>query len=301
MKIRGLLTGASGFLGKAIFKGCSEIEIKTLGRNDINDIIVDLSLNIPKIEETFDVVIHAAGKAHLVPKSIEEKQAFFDVNVNGTKNLLFGLNAAKSLPKSFIYISSVSVYGRDSGTGIAENTPLNASDPYGCSKIEAEKIVKDWCDKNSVICCILRLPLLIGINPPGNLGAMIRGIKKGYYFNIAGGNARKSMILTEDVVKIIPIVMDIGGTYNLTDGYHPTFAELALNISAQCSKRRPLNISYFFAGLIGKMGDILGDKFPINTVKLKKITSDLTFDDTKARTTLKWDTTPVLKGIKIKQ
>lgn len=299
MKIRGLLTGGSGFLGKAILKGCSEIEIKTLGRNDINDMIVDLSLSIPKIEEIFDVVIHAAGKAHLVPKTTEEMQEFFDINVNGTKNLLSGFNGATSLPKSFIYVSSVSVYGLESGIDIAENTPLNASDPYGKSKIEAEQMVQEWCEKNGVICSILRLPLLVGANPPGNLGAMIRGIQKGYYFNIAGGNARKSMILTEDVVKFIPIVMNVGGIYNLTDGYHPTFAELALSISAQYSKRKPLNISYFFARLIGKMGDMLGDRFPVNTLKLKKITSDLTFDDTKARTILKWSSIPVLNGFKI--
>ncbi|MBC7915293.1 MAG: hypothetical protein H7Y07_14350 [Pyrinomonadaceae bacterium] len=47
------------------------------------------------------------------------------------------------------------------------------------------------------------------------------------------------------------------------------------------------------------MGDILGKRAPINSVKLKKITSDLTFDDSKAREILGWNPTPVLKGFKV--
>jgi hypothetical protein len=41
----------------------------------------------------------------------------------------------------------------------------------------------------------LVLPLLVGENPRGNLGVMMRAIDKGYYFNIGGGKARKSMVL----------------------------------------------------------------------------------------------------------
>ena len=34
----------------------------------------------------------------------------------------------------------------------------------------------------SIVCTILRLPLIVGSNPPGNLGKMINGIKNGFYF-----------------------------------------------------------------------------------------------------------------------
>lgn len=45
--------------------------------------------------------------------------------------------------------------------------------------------------QHNVVCTILRLPLLVGTNPPGNLGAMIKGIARGYYFNIGGGKSKK--------------------------------------------------------------------------------------------------------------
>ena len=66
----------------------------------------------------------------------------------------------------------------------SENSDLLAKDPYGRSKIEAEAMIIEWAQKHAVKFLILRLPLIAGINPPGNLGSMINGIKKGFYFNI---------------------------------------------------------------------------------------------------------------------
>jgi nucleoside-diphosphate-sugar epimerase len=108
---------------------------------------------------------------------------------------------------------------------------LLARDPYGLSKIHAEKFVEDWCEKHNVICTIFRLPLVVGPNAPGNLGKMLMGIKKGYYFNIAGGKAQKSMVLATDVAQCVLKVYKIGGIYNLTVGHHPTFYKLSRTIS----------------------------------------------------------------------
>jgi nucleoside-diphosphate-sugar epimerase len=235
----------------------------------------------------------------MVPKTEKDKQVFFNVNVMGTQNLLKGLNQAPSLPKSFIFISSLAVYGLDNGELINENHALLSKDPYGLSKIQAEKIVQEWCKQNNVVCTILRLPLVVGVNPPGNLGAMIRGIEKGYYFNVAGGNTKKSMVLAEDVAKIILKVAEVGGIYNLTDGYHPSFVELSEYITIQLGKRKPMNLPLWLARIIAKFGDLLGSKAPLNTNKLMKITSDLTFDDSKAREAFGWNPTPVLEGFKI--
>ncbi|MNY14359.1 hypothetical protein D3C86_1475330 [compost metagenome] len=124
---------------------------------------------------------------------------------------------------------------------------------------------------------------------------MIKAINKGYYFNIGGGKARKSMVLTQDVAAFIPKVATIGGTYNLTDGVHPNFKELSTVISKQKNKRLPYNLPLSIAKMIGIIGDILGDKAPINSMKLKKITSNLTFDDSKARQVVGWKPQGVLE------
>lgn len=288
-----LLTGATGFLGSLIEKNISRNHIVFTLSRTTGDYKFFLESEIPNFHHMFDLVIHAAGKAHSVPKSVAEKKNFYNVNVIGTVNLLKGLEKIGA-PKQFVFVSSVSVYGQEFGNNIAEDYPLLAKDPYGVSKIQAEDLVLKWCERNNVICTILRLPLLIGENPPGNLGAMIKAIDKGYYFNIGGGKARKSMVLVEDVARFIPKVAQIGGVYNLTDGYHPDFYELSTAIS----KNKHYDLPLFMAKMIGFVGDMLGSKAPINSLKLKKITSDLTFDDSKAREMLDWKPQRVLEYLK---
>ena len=293
-----LLTGVNGFLGKIISQQISKSnKLWGLSRSGA-DYNFSLEKEIPIFNLKFDLVVHSAGKAHSIPKTEFEKQEFHEVNRTGTSNLLKGLEKS-GLPFQFVFISSVAVYGQDTGNLICENHSLLAKDPYGLSKIHAEYLVQEWCNKHNIICTILRLPLLVGESPPGNLGAMIMGIKKGYYLNIAGGSAKKSMVLAEDVAKSILKVAEIGGIYNLTDGYHPSFEELSNYISTQLDKRKPRNMPLWLARIIANFGDLLGNTAPLNTNKLKKLTSDLTFDDNKARDEFKWDPTPVLVGIKI--
>lgn len=293
-----LLTGASGFLGKNIYHELGYLGIKTLGRSTNSDVRCDLTCEVPSLAN-FNCIIHAAGKAHIIPKTQEEIKSFYDVNVTGTRNLLLALEQMPCLPEFFVFISTVAVYGMESGEMIKESNALNAKDPYGLSKIEAEKIINDWCVKNRVICTILRLPLIAGANPPGNLGAMIRGISKGYYFNIAGGKAKKSIVLAKDVAIIIPVVAKIGGIYNLTDGQHPSFFELSRELSRLMNKKNSYNIPLWIAKLMAFLGDFLGKKAPVNSAKLKKITSNLTFDDETARNMIGWNPNSVLENLEI--
>jgi len=295
--MRILLTGATGFLGLAIQHHFEGNEVITIGRSNC-EVIAHLEKVIPVLPEA-DLVIHAAGKAHSVPKTKAQEKEFFDVNVMGTGNLLKALERSAGLPKSFVFISSIAVYGAEEGILIDESFPLSANDAYGKSKIEAEKLIIDWCKLNKINCTILRLPLLAGSSPPGNLRAMIKGIQKGYYFNIAGGKAKKSMVMREDVASIILKASQKGGIYNLTDGYHPSFTELSEVIALQLNKPNPFNIPLWFANLMAFGGDLIGSKAPLNSKKLGKITKDLTFADDKARTALGWNPEPVIVQFKI--
>jgi len=295
-----LLTGANGFLGrylKSSLLRSGALETLARSRATYN---VDLASAMPPLGGSYDLVVHSAGKAHVVPTDAIEAQKFFNVNVRGTQNLLKALELTAVRPKAFVFISSVSVYGLELGTNIPETHQLNATDPYGKSKIQAEELVAAWCKENQVICTILRLPLIVGKDAPGNLGSMINSIRKGYYFNIAGGTARKSMVLAQDVADIIVTASSVGGIFNLTDGFHPNFNELSAEIAKKLNKSTPsLNLPLGLAKLLGKIGDLLGERAPVNSRKMQKITSDLTFNDDHARRTINWNPTPVLRGLEI--
>jgi nucleoside-diphosphate-sugar epimerase len=294
-----LLTGGSGFLGKLILHEVSkQCVVKTLCRNEC-DYCFDLANSIPDFSEAYDIVINGAGLAHVDDRNLVDRNEFYFVNVKGTENLLEGLRLG-GLPKKLVYISSVSVYGIVSGENIDEDTALLAKDAYGQSKIMAECVVQEWCKTFNIPLTILRLPLIIGENAPGNLGSMFRAIRSGFYFNVAGGKAKKSMILASDFSQHILRIAGYNGIYNLTDGYNPSFFELSNYLSSQLGKGKPKNIPLWLAKLLALCGDLFGRKVPLNSVRLRKLTSNLTFDDSKARNMFDWKPTPVLIGFKIK-
>ncbi|MFV0176259.1 NAD-dependent epimerase/dehydratase family protein [Empedobacter falsenii] len=293
-----LFTGASGFLGqnvKPILE--KQYEVKTLGLAR-DDIVSNIAHDIPEVTETFDVVFHAAGKAHIVPKTAEEKQAFFDVNYQGTVNLCKALENGH-LPKAFIFVSTVAVYGLEFGENITENHPLKGDTPYALSKIQAEQYLTDWCAKNNVKLGIIRPSLIAGANAPGNLGAMVNGIKTGKYLSIGAGNARKSVLMVQDIAALIPLLVEKGGTYNVCDNSQPSFRELETIISKQLGKKQAKSIPYFMAKPMALVGDLLGSKAPINSLKLKKITESLTFSNEKAKNELGWQPLNVLEHYKV--
>lgn len=294
-----LFTGASGFLGDNIYPALSKIySIETLGLSDEDTYKIDLSSKIPELDYNYEVVLHAAGKAHSNPKTSEEENQFFKINLEGTKNLCIALE--KSMPpKALIFISTVAVYGIDTGENIDENYPLKGSTPYALSKIQAELFLINWCSMNNVVLGILRPSLIAGMNPIGNLGAMIKGINSGKYLRIGKGSAHKSILMAEDIVNLISNISKVGGIYNVCDNHHPSFAELEELIAKQLNRKKPRSIPYLLAKILAFIGDLLGNHFPINTSKLDKIVKPLTFSNEKAKRILQWEPLDVLNNFKI--
>lgn len=292
--MRILLTGGTGFLGSYIYKALSNNhEVITLGRSEKNSIQADFNKELPTLP-VVDWVIHAASPAHFIPKTAAEKQSFFDVNVIGTERLLNGLT---EIPKIFVYISTVAVYGLEEGEMIKESASLNADTPYGRSKVEAENLIQDWARENEVMTFIFRLPLVVGENPPGNLSAIAKAIKKKIYFRIGKGENKKSMVLAEDVANLIPQLEDKKpGIYHLCDPHPSCLSEIDSSIASQYAfkvKTLPdLPIT-----LAAKIGDLI-PFFPINSLKVKKLSNTLTFDTGKAISELGWKPNSVLEFLK---
>lgn len=291
-----LFTGGSGFLGNNIRPVLDRhYDVTTCGISPDDGIKANLAKEIPQLDKHYDIVLHACGKAHVVPKTEAEKQAFFDVNYQGTVNLCSALEKAGT-PKSLVFISTVAVYGCESGELITEEHPLDGDSPYAKSKIMAEEYLTRWCSMNGIILGILRPSLLAGKNAPGNLGAMVNGIRKGLYMNIAGGKVVKSILMAEDIANILPLVAEKGGVYNVCDTYQPSFGQISESVARQLGKHKPINIPYWMAWCMAKVGDCLGSKSPINSYKLEKMTKDLTFSNEKACKELHWEPMDVLKN-----
>ena len=294
-----LFTGGTGFLGKNVMPLLvQQYEVTTCGITPDDMLKANLAKDVPELPEKYDVVLHACGKAHVVPKTEEEKQAFYDVNYIGTIHLCDALEKA-GIPKALVFISTVAVYGCEFGDLITEEHPLDGTTPYADSKIKAEKYLTQWCKNHGVILSILRPSLLAGKNAPGNLGSMVEGIKKGFYMNIAGGKVIKSILMAEDIARLLPLLEEKGGVYNVCDTRQPSFGEISASVAKQLGKRKPISIPYWMAWCMAKVGDLLGSKAPINSYKLEKMTKSLTFSNEKARRELGWEPLDVLTNYKI--
>ena len=124
-------------------------------------------------------------------------------------------------------------------------------------------------------------------------------METGKYLSIGGGKARKSILMAEDIARLVPLVADKGGIYNICDNEHPSFRQLEQLITGQLGKKSPMNIPYWMAKTLALAGDCLGTKAPINSMKLEKITESLTFSNEKARKELGWEPLQVLEHFRI--
>lgn len=302
---RYLVTGGSGFLGRHLVAGLHEagVEVTALGRGEQEfsgwiraDLTRPETLQLGR--RPYHAVVHAAGLAHIAPRSREDSQRFFAVNARGTQHLLAALDRLPQAPEGFVLISTVAVYGRTAGELLNESTPAEAKDPYGASKIETERLVREWADARGVCCAVLRLPLVFGEDPPGNLGALSSAIRRRRYAGIRPGTARRSIVWARNVAGIIPRAAKTSGIYHLTDGEHPTLRQLELAYAAKYGVSAPPSLPRAAARLVAWAGDpltaLLGDRVPLNSRRFEKMTCTLTFSDDLARARLGWNPDRVL-------
>lgn len=292
-----LVTGASGFLGKEIYFYLvnKNYNVITLGRSSNSDIICDLSTQVPNLPlQKIDYVVHVAGKAHLVPKTDKDVLDFYNVNVKGTQNVLKSLE--NNLPKTIIFISTVAVYGKDTGEMIDESYPLNGDTAYSRSKILAEEKISLFCQEKNINIVILRPPLITGVFPAGNLKDLINAIKKGYYFRIGSGEAKRSMVSATSIAEIIPSLFDKNGIYNLTDRVHPSLKEIDLYLGKIYGKTIK-TLPFFIFKVLAKIGDVF-PFFIFNSIKLNKLSNSLTFTDEKAVRDFNWNPDSALKYLR---
>jgi len=292
-----LITGAYGFLGSYIRRAfeASGQEVISLGRSDINDISLDLSKEEPELDYLpINKVIHCAGLAHKIPKGKDGAQEFYDVNLEGTENLLISLIPIASQIKQLVYISSAAVYGKFIGYSIPEDVSLDGTSPYAKSKIFAEEQVRTWCDQYGVPGLILRLPVVAGANAPQSIREIIQGLEKGKYVRIGKGGTRKSMVLAEDVANHMVHWEGKDGIYNLTDGYHPSYAEIEKYIADRLHLKLPRSIPDWQARIFSGIGDLIPG-FPLHSRLYQQITSEMIFEDSKARKDLGWKPRKVIE------
>jgi UDP-glucose 4-epimerase len=188
----------------------------------------------------FDVVFHVAGIAH-VKETKKNRDLYFKVN----RDLAFEIAkvAKNSGIKHFIFISSMSVFGKHTGS-IDQYTKTIPDSNYSRSKLEAENLIEDICEDDFKV-LIIRPPVIYGKNSPGNYSFLSKNLK--YFFIFPLLHSFKSMIFIDNFCEFILISIK----NSLTGFYHPQNQELIsvkklVNTIALFQKRNLILVNFGF-------------------------------------------------------
>ncbi len=159
-----LVTGVAGFIGSHLSEALLKLNHSVVGLDNFDQFYsrsikarnLETSLNHKNFqfleqdicdaealetilrENKFDAIIHLAAKAG-VRNSINKPSEYFEVNVNGTLNLLEAMR--KTEHKKLIFASSSSVYGNNKKVPFSEIDSVDSPiSPYAASKKAAEQI-----------------------------------------------------------------------------------------------------------------------------------------------------------------
>jgi UDP-glucose 4-epimerase len=105
------------------------------------------------IKTNFDAVVHLAGKA-LVSESIRLRDYYVQNNLYGTKNMLLLMKSNRI--SKMIFSSTCAVYGNPDTNLISEGCQEKPINPYGESKLLADKEIGSFCNSFEVDAISLR-------------------------------------------------------------------------------------------------------------------------------------------------
>lgn len=152
----------------------------------------------------FDVVFHVAGIAHVKET---KKNAILYYKVNRDLAYEVAKKATNDGVKQFIFLSSMSVYGLDTGV-INQNTIPAPKSNYGKSKLEAEELLKTLADQSLNI-TIIRPPMIYGKGCKGNYTRLAKlAIKTPVFPAIEN---KRSMIYIDNLSEFIRVIIDTCG------------------------------------------------------------------------------------------
>src|SRR5690606_22094138 len=173
---------------------------------------------------------------------------------------------------------------------LVEKDSCNPQSWYGKSKRAAEEwLLSQEIPKGKKL-IIVRPPMVHGPGDKGNLGLLYKLISKGIPYPLAAFDNSRSFISIDNFTFFIKQIIERyevleNGIYHIADD-EPISTHEIINIIKTENRKTIPNIALpkFWVRALAKIGDIL--PFPLNTKRLKKMTSDLLVSNAKIKKAL---------------
>lgn len=320
MQLRWLITGATGFIGSHVAEALArrhEAVVALVRRATDASWLEKLGVEIVR-GDLFDrealelacrqvaIVVHCAARVGDWGPVEEYRR----VNVEGLRNLL---EAARQVPlRRFIHLSSLGVYEARDHYGTDENEPLpeHHIDGYTQTKVEAERLLRQYQEQYGVPVVILRPGFVYGARDRTVLPRLIHALEQGQIRYLGSGEEAMNTVYVGNVVQAVFLAAEkdqaVGQTYNLTDGQRVSkrqfFEELAraANLPPPSGKV-PRWLAQLIAVGMEAWARWRGDREPpkLTRARVKFLGLNLDFSIEKARRQLGYQPEPALqKGLR---
>jgi nucleoside-diphosphate-sugar epimerase len=227
---RVLVTGASGFVGRAIVTRLVADQ-RYVVRIATRRPLVDLPAQIE--QETIgdlgtatdwraalanvDVVVHAAARVHVMRERVADPQlAFRHANVEGTTRLAHA--AVEAGVQRLVFLSSIKVNGETTlpGRAFRADDPPAPADPYAISKREAEDALRDVARTTGLQVVIVRAPLVYGPGVKANFASLMRLVRRGVPLPLGAIDNRRTLVALDNLVDLVVTCVEHPAAANQT-------------------------------------------------------------------------------------
>lgn len=228
-----LLTGASGFIGRATLAALSRrgFEVRAVSRSHgrsstggVEWVQGDLAepAGWDRLLDGADVVVHLAGNPG---RGTEEEM----MRANAEATAMLARHAAPAGVGRFIYASTIRVYGHQNR--IDAVTRPSPADAYGRSKLAAEAALEAEIPSGGPTLSVLRPPFVYGADRAGLLGILIRAARSRIPLPLGSLRNRRSLIYVANLADLFAAAAEEPedrGSYRLPagEGLDLTYGEL---------------------------------------------------------------------------
>lgn len=231
-----LIAGENSYIGNSFKNYIADFQsnyiVNTINTHNFKSNAFDFS--------QYDTVLCVCGMAHQKETS-QNKSLYYKVN----RDLVFEIakKAKQDGVKQFIFLSSMSVFGKSTGEITPDTKPIPKSN-YGKSKLEAEELLITLdCDNFKVL--ILRPPIVYGKNCKGNFQNVLKLLKFSPVFPKIKN--KRSMIYIENLCEFIRISVD----ENKHGVYYPQNKEYVSTSNMAYILSKELNQKIYFSRTLG--------------------------------------------------
>lgn len=307
------ITGASGFIGRAVVNRLRDnFELTLLlppdepapGLGDLNIVRGDVTRpgSLTGLMKGHDTVIHLAGAV-----GYQSWRNCMSINIDGSRNVM--KKAVKAGVIRFIHMSSVSVYGRIPDIKIKEDQPFQKiRDPYGDTKIEAEKLIRHFAEKNRIDLTVLRPTAVYGEGDNKFLPKLVENLKSGKFRMMGDGTQPVDLVNVSDVAEAVYLVLikpeSVGQTYNIANPKNPSWNKLLKEACAELDipyNKRYISykMAYRVAGLMEFFSIFTGKSPRLSRYAVRLVGRKYNYSVEKARKEIGFEaSTDLIEGIR---